>query len=168
LDTSDATGRGGSAGSGLGERLIREEDAFRARVAVRHAADPSPPAQLRVILEECAADYDVSSWIGLWSLARRDPEARELRQRIDDEFRMMIERVIRAGQASGDFGKLPPADVALTLASIIDGFTIQATLHDEKVTSGYMLSAFIDAAELLLGCELPPGAGPAAETNRDD
>jgi GAF domain-containing protein len=167
LDASEATGSGGSAGSELADRLIREEDAFGSRISARHAVDPSPPAQLRVILEECAADYNVETWIELWSLARRDRDACELRQRIDDEFRLMIERVVRAGQESGDFGKLPPADVALTLASIIDGFSIQATLHDETVTSGYMLSAFIDAAELLLECELPPCTTGTAQRNGD-
>ena len=162
---NEGTGRGASAGHELAARLIREEENFGARVAARHAIDPSPPSQLRVILEECAADYHVESWIELWSQARRDREARDLRQRVDDEFRMMIERVIRAGQESGNFAPLPAADVALTLASIVDGFAIQATLHDQKVTSGYMLSAFVDAAELLLDCELPPSSGTSGQGN---
>jgi len=153
--------RGGAAVQELAERVVREEREFGARVEARLGLDPTPAAQLRVILEECAADYHVESWIELWSVARRDPTARDIRQRIDDDFRMLIERVVRAGQESGDFARLPPADVALTLAAIIDGFAIQATLHDEKVTPGYMLSAFIDASELLLECELPPSTnGP--------
>jgi hypothetical protein len=46
--------------------------------------------------------------------------------------------------------------VALMLAAIVDGFGVQATLHDRRMTPGYMLSAFVDTAELLLGCTLPP------------
>ena len=122
------------------------------------SVDDSPSCRLRVILEELAADYNIETWIEFWSLARRDPASRELRQRIDDDFRMLIEGVVRDGQQAGEFAKLPPADVALMLASIVDGFTVQATLHDEKVNPGYMLSAFVDAAELLLDCELPPAA----------
>ena len=120
-----------------------------------------------MILEECAADYDAENWIELWSLARREPAASEVRQRVDDEFRLMIQRVVRAGQEAGDFGDLPPAEVALSLAAIIDGFSIQATLHDQKVTSGYMLTGFIDAAELLLDCELPPSASVAGHRDGD-
>jgi hypothetical protein len=116
-----------------------------------------------VVLEELATDYDIEAWIELWSLARRDPAFADLRQRIEDEFRALIEGVVRDGREAGEFADLPPADVALTLAAIIDGFTIQATLHDDKVNPGYMLSAFVDAAELLLDCELPPVAPSHAQ-----
>ncbi len=117
-----------------------------------------------MVLEELAADYDIEPWIELWSLARREPAAAELRQRIDDGFRALIEGVVRGGQETGEFADLPPADVARTLAAIVDGFTIQATVHDDKVNPGYMLSAFVDAAELLLDCELP---AVAREAGRD-
>jgi hypothetical protein len=115
-----------------------------------------PPAKLRILLEECATDYNVGTWIHVWSLSPRDGDAREVRQRIDNEFRSMIEELIVEGQRSGDFGDLPSAEVALILAAIIDGFGVQATLHDRRMTPGYMLSAFVDAAELLLDCPLPP------------
>jgi hypothetical protein len=111
-----------------------------------------------VVLEECSLDYSVATWIQVWSLSRHDPAAREARQRIDNEFRQMIEEVIVEGQQSGEFGELPAVEVALILAAIVDGFAVQATLHDRRVTSGYMMSAFVDAAELLLGCTLPPVA----------
>ena len=122
---------------------------------------------MRVILEELAADYDVEAWIELWSRARRDPAAAELRQRIDDEFRALLEDVVRDGQRAREFAELPAADVALMLGAIVDGFTIQATLHDDKVNSGYMLSAFVDAAELLLGCTLAE-ARPASDGGDSD
>jgi BetI-type transcriptional repressor, C-terminal len=121
-----------------------------------------------VVLEELATDYDIGAWIELWSLARRDQAAAGLRQRIDDEFRALLEGVIREGQEAGEFADLPPADVALTLAAIVDGFTIQATLHDDKVNPGYMLSAFVDAAELLLDCELPPATPAGAQDGGRD
>jgi hypothetical protein len=140
----------------LAQALTREEEAFSARVADRFAAADGAPAKLRIVLEECSLDYNVDTWIQVWSLSPRDADAREVRQRFDNQFRSMIEAVIVEGQRSGDFGELPPGDVALTLAAIVDGFAVQATLHDRMVTSGYMLSAFIDAAELLLGCALPP------------
>jgi hypothetical protein len=145
--------------------VLREEAAWQARASARfEGVGDSPSRRLRVILEELAADYDIEAWIELWSLARRDPAAAAARQRVDDEFRALIEGVVRAGQEAGEFADLPPADVTLTLAAIVDGFTIQATLHDDKVNPGYMLSAFVDAAELLLDCELPP-ATPV--TSRD-
>ena len=145
-----------SSGRQLADELTREEEEFAGRVAERFAAIDGAPAKLRILLEECATDYGVHTWIRVWSMSPRDADAREVRQRIDNEFRGMIEAVIREGQESRDFGELPAGDVALTLAAIIDGFAVQATLHDRRVTPGYMLSAYIDAAELLLDCELPP------------
>jgi BetI-type transcriptional repressor, C-terminal len=136
--------------------VLREEAAWRSRARARfELVEDSPSCRLRVILEELAVDYDIEAWIELWSLARRDPAAAAVRQRVDDEFRALLESVVRDGQETGEFGDLPPGDVTLTLAAIVDGFTIQATLHDDKVNPGYMLSAFVDAAELLLDCELP-------------
>jgi hypothetical protein len=152
-----------SSGRQLADELIREEEAFAARVAERFAAVDGAPAKLRVLLEECSIDYHLDTWIRVWSLSPRDQDAREVRQKIDNQFRSMIVEVILDGQRDGDFGELPAADVALTLAAIIDGFAVQATLHDRRVTPGYMLSAFVDVAELLLDCSLPPvervGAG---------
>jgi hypothetical protein len=123
--------------------------------------------RLRVLLEELATDYDIEAWIELWARARRDEASRELRQRVDDDFRARLEDVVRDGQRVRQFAELPAADVALMLGAIVDGFTIQATLHDDKVNSGYMLSAFVDAAELLLGCTLPEGAPPTGDGASD-
>jgi thiamine biosynthesis lipoprotein ApbE len=125
-------------------------------VTQRFATADGPAAKLRILLEECSTDYAVDTWIQVWSLSPRDAAAREVRQRIDDEFRRMIEEVIVDGQRSGEFGELPAAEVALTLAAIVDGFGVQATLNDRRMTPGYMLSAFVDAAELLLDCKLAP------------
>jgi hypothetical protein len=144
------------SGRELAEALTREEETFAVRVAERLGGVDDPSAKLRILLEECATDYGVETWIQVWSMSPRDVDAREVRQRIDNDFRRMIEEVIVEGQRSGDFGDLPAADVALTLAAIVDGFGVQATLHDRRMTPGYMLSAFVDAAELLLGCQLPP------------
>jgi hypothetical protein len=151
-----------SSGRQLADELVREEEAFAARVAERYAGVEGAPAKLRILLEECSIDYDIDTWIRVWSLSPRDADAREVRQQVDNDFRRLIEEVIREGQQSGDFGELPAADVALTLSAIIDGFAVQATLHDRRVTPGYMLSAFVDVAELLLGCTLPPVEQPGA------
>jgi hypothetical protein len=143
-------------GRELAEALTREEEGFAVRVAERFRGIDEPPVKLRILLEECATDYRVETWIQVWSLSPRDADAREVRQRIDNDFRRMIEEVIVEGQRSGDFGDLPAGEVALMLAAIVDGFGVQATLHDRRMTPGYMLSAFVDTAELLLGCTLPP------------
>jgi hypothetical protein len=152
-----------SDGRRLADALVREEKEFAARVADRFAGIDGAPAKLRILLEECATDYDVTTWIEVWSLSPRDADARNVRQRIDNEFRGMIHEVIAEGQRSGDFGELSADDVSLILAAIVDGFGVQATLHDRRVRSGYMLSAFVDAAELLLDCTLPPVEPAAAK-----
>jgi hypothetical protein len=151
-------------GPELIDRLIREEGEFMAALTERLAAVTQPRAQLRAMLEAIAGDCDVSTLIETWSHVRRDSELFAARQKVDDEFRMTFERIIGAGQAGGDFGDLDPGEAAMSLMAIVDGFVIQATLHDPEVTPAYMLSAVIDAAELLLECELPPSGGPGGSS----
>jgi hypothetical protein len=70
--------------------------------------------------------------------------------------------VIREGQRTGEFGPADPDDVALLLASLIDGLAVQVTLRDPAVTRERMLECALEMAESLLDCELGPAAYESA------
>ena len=90
----------------------------------------------------------------LWGRALRDPGAAAARRRLDDRWREEIAEVIRAGQEAGEFSPVDPDDMAMVLASMLDGLAVQATLGDPAVSAERMRDLTLRSAELLLGCEL--------------
>ena len=114
--------------------------------------------RLREFLEMTAADHEATFWIELWQLSARDDSARRARQALADAVRRAIAGIIRAGQRSGEFGTASPDKVALVLAALISGFSVNVTLGDPAVTPESMLDALLDAAERLLGAEFSPKA----------
>ena len=82
--------------------------------------------------------------------------------------------MIRAGQEAGEFGDADADEVALLLASLLDGLAVQATLDDPDVGRERMLRCALEMAESLLDCELgaaaqetAAGDGPGAAKNAD-
>lgn len=145
----------GSKDELLAAVLTSEEEAFNERLIARLSALSTPPEKLRAMIEACAEEYDWTLWLELWGRARRDEAARRARQRLDEIWREMLARVIRAGQASGSFASTAPADqLAVALASLIDGLALQATLGDPTTTRGFMLDTCLLAAERILGADL--------------
>lgn len=129
-------------------------DESRARMAMLD----TQAARLREFLELSTADHDATIWIELWRLSSRDDSARRARQALADANRRTIAGIIRAGQRSGEFGAVSPDKVALVLAALISGFSVNATLNDPGVTPEVMLATLLDAAEQLLEVEFPPKA----------
>jgi AcrR family transcriptional regulator len=148
----------------LAEALTVDEEAFNAHVTERLVTLRSPSAKLLMLFEACVEDYDWSLWIEVWSRALHDDKTRAARQRFDDRWREMIASVIRAGQANGEFGRAHnPDQVALTLATLIDGLALQVTLRDPLITSGQMLETCVVTAERLLDVNLRAEAAAAEE-----
>jgi AcrR family transcriptional regulator len=129
---------------------------FLDEVRARMAMLDTQSERLREFLEMSAADHDATIWIELWRLSSRNDSARRARQALADANRRTIAGIIRAGQRSGEFGSASPDKVALVLAALISGFSINATLNDPAVTPEVMLAILQDAAERLLGADLAP------------
>jgi AcrR family transcriptional regulator len=148
----------------LAEALTVDEEDFYVEMRDRIQLLDRPRDQLRFMIEASAEEYDWTLWIELWVRALRDPAVREARQRLDDRWREEIAAVIRAGQGADEFGDADADEVALLLASLLDGLAVQATLHDPAVTRERMVRCALEMAESLLDCELgatayEPGAG---------
>ncbi|MDX6587015.1 MAG: hypothetical protein QOI31_1488 [Solirubrobacterales bacterium] len=119
----------------------------------RMANDDSQTERLRHFIELSAADHEATILIELWRLSSRNEPARKARQAQADAFRRTIAGIIRAGQRTGEFGPVSPDKVALILAALISGFSVNATLRDPAVSPEVMLATLLDAAEQLLSVE---------------
>jgi AcrR family transcriptional regulator len=140
----------------LNEALRSGEESFYESVMARLKDLAGPGERLRLLLEASADDYDWTLWMELWTRALRDPQARETRQRLDDRWRKEIAQHVREGQEDGDFSSThEPEQVALVLASLVDGLALQTTLGDAAVPPERMRQLSLESAERLLGRPLP-------------
>ena len=59
-----------------------------------------------------------------------------MRQKFDERWRDTIATLVLEGQEAGEFGPVSPADFAVTLSALLDGFAIQIALEDPTVDAG--------------------------------
>jgi AcrR family transcriptional regulator len=145
----------------LAEALTVDEERYYRKLTERMDALESPRDRLRLLLESSAEEYDSRLWMEIWTRALRDRSTRRARRRLDERWRTQIAGVVRDGQSAGEFGEADPDDVALVLASLIDGLAVQVTLGDPSVPMERMLARVLHIAERLLVTELSPVAEPA-------
>ena len=114
---------------------------------------------LAVISAGCGeGDYDAALWMELWARALRDPELAATRAELDGRWRKAIADVVRYGQARGEFGPADPDEVAVLLASLLDGLSVQIALRDVEVTAPRVRELSVRIAERELGCDLQKAA----------
>ena len=138
----------------LAEALTVEEERFYRQLTDRMEALESPRDKLRLMLESSAEEYDWTLWMELWTRALRDRSTLAARRRLDDRWRAQIAEVIRQGQRAGEFGEADAEEVAVVLASLVDGLAVQVTLGDPAVSPERMLARTLDIAERLLQADL--------------
>jgi AcrR family transcriptional regulator len=142
----------------LAEALTVEEERFYRHLTESMEELERPRDKLRLMLESSAEEYDWTLWMELWTRALRDRSTLVARRQLDDRWRAQLAEVIRDGQRAGEFGKADPDDVALVLASLIDGLAVQVTLADPAVSKERMLARALDIAERLLQADLEPSS----------
>jgi AcrR family transcriptional regulator len=149
----------------LAEALIADEHRFDEDISSRLAQLDRPSTRLLELLEACANEYDWTLWIELWTRALRDPSVRAARERLDDNWRATLSRIVAAGARSGEFAPGDADGAAHTLAALIDGLAVQVTLSDGTVPQERMLELCITAANSLLDVDLQAAvAGSARAT----
>jgi len=130
------------------------EDGMRRIVAIGTAA-----GRLEELVALCcqpeADDPDAPSaswllWVDLWAQAARNTEVASVRQKFDERWRDTIASLVTQGQEAGEFGPVDPADFAVTMSSLLDGFAIQIALEDPTVDPGraFELSMRFAASQL--------------------
>jgi AcrR family transcriptional regulator len=122
-------------------------------------AAPDPRAALVAFLGSYAPvgeDWAFQLWLDAWAEAGRRPAVRHVSGRLNLGWAAMLERVIRAGVARGEFRASDPAGAAWRILSLVDGLALQVVAHRTIVDRSDMLAWAALATERELG--LQPGS----------
>jgi AcrR family transcriptional regulator len=149
-----------SKGELLSEALVAAEEGFYTEFEEQLEVMSSAAEGLVMLVEACLTegDFDAALWMELWPRALREPEMARMREQLDARWLGTIATIIRRGQADGEFRDADAGDVALLLASLLDGLAVQVTLNDPAVSVERARQLCLQLLEHQLGCELS-GAG---------
>ena len=141
------------------EQLLAEAFSYYARkdLAALDAEIETAPtalAQLDAAIQnyvpEGSDDVEWMLWIDAWGEALRNPLMKKISQELDEQSVALLERVLTAGVASGEFRCANPASSALRLTGLIDGLAIQFAAHNDLLTR----DGFIDHVRWLAAAEV--------------
>ena len=151
----------------LSEALTYANDQFYLRMSREVRRIPSARDQLRRLVDlsvpgllpEYGRLDEWALWIEVWVRALRDPEMAKDREFLDQRWRGQIADIVRGGQTSGEFTSEETAEeLALRIASIIDGLAIQVIMEDSQVDPEHMRRTCMEVAARELGFALEPVA----------
>jgi AcrR family transcriptional regulator len=141
----------------LTEAMRYAEDLWYEEGARRLAALPTAARRLEEIVAMSCLPQDEGTyedtwaiWLDLWATAVRHPEVRQVREEFDEHWRETIRRIVRDGQASGEFDGVDVEDFAIGFSALLDGFAIQIALDDPVVDArrAFDLSMRVAAQQL--------------------
>jgi AcrR family transcriptional regulator len=133
-----------------------DQDLDRLDVVLRSTAPPLD--KLRRILRQYLPAGRSSSWalwIDGWSESMRSPELEKVSRRLDLRWKEALAQVISAGLVDGTFTCDDPDGAAWRIGALIDGLSVQATVHHRLVSRRQL----VDWVRLGTGREL--GLDPA-------
>lgn len=125
------------------DRLVAEAFAYAARRDLDRLAEVAEsPGTARQRLVRALRLYHPSGsaapgwrlWIDGWSAALRQPELRRVCRRLDLRWRDTIARLIAEGVEAGEFGCPDPESAAWRITALIDGLSVQTTVHRGVLT----------------------------------
>ncbi len=91
-------------------------------------------------------------WFDLWNEAFRHPEVAADRRALDEQWRGLIARIVRAGMEDGEVPEdLDVETFAMTWAALLDGLSVQVALDDPVVTRARAEAIALDFARRELG-----------------
>jgi AcrR family transcriptional regulator len=155
----------------LAQALVFSDERFYAAVEGRLGDIPTATGQLTLLIEaSCSPGWPEGGqaagadswvlWLDLWARAPRDPEVARSREALDRRWRETIGRIVRDGQAAGEFAPVDADDFALRLAALVDGLAVQVTLGDPDVPASRMLEVCMRTAATELGFDFTATTGP--------
>ena len=157
----------------LTEAIRYSEDNWYAAGTSRMAAIPTAAGQLEeLVAMSCLPEADAEPnsswglWLDLWAQAVRHPEVAGVRQKFDERWRETISSLVLAGQEAGEFGPVDPADFAIALSALLDGFAVQIALADTVVSPRRAFDLSMRFAAKELGFDWAAMAGRAHRAGR--
>jgi len=154
----------------LAEALTFANDQFYLRTSREIRRIPSAKDQLRRLVDLSVPGYlpefdrldEWALWIEVWVRALRDAEMAKDREVLDQRWRSQLADLIREGQSSGEFTSTEDAgELALRLATLIDGLAIQVIMNDSEVSAERMHRTCMEVSAQQLGFELEPANAAA-------
>jgi AcrR family transcriptional regulator len=125
----------------LTEAIRFSEDHWYATGTHRMQQIPTAAGKLEeIVAMSClpdAEDEPATSWVlwlDLWSQSARNSEVASVRQKFDERWRELICSLVVAGQESGEFRPVDPAEFAVLFSALLDGLAIQIALADPTVS----------------------------------
>lgn len=149
----------------LAEALTFANDQFYVRTSREIRRIASAKEQLRRVIDLSVPGYlpefgrldEWALWIEVWVRALRDPEMAKDREVLDQRWRAQLADIVRGGQASGEFSSGEDADeLALRIATLIDGLAIQVIMNDSDVGPARMHRTCMEVSAQQLGFEPQP------------
>ena len=135
----------------LAEALALREAEFHDLYTVRIDEAVTSSQQLRILFESMLRHYDWGLWMELCVLALRDRAAAAERDRMDRRWRAMLRKVIRDGQASGEFIAGDPDEAMFVLAALLDGMAPLLAMKAKGVSRAQVERIWLGEAARLLG-----------------
>lgn len=137
-------------------RAIRQsEETFTDLLVDQLTTIRDPWARLTRLIELSAAtgvaDPGWVLWFEVWSNAATDADVARVHDELDRRAKAILLDVIAYGRDQGAFQTDDPERVALVLAALIDGLSIQLTLGSGGLTRKHLLEVTLAAARTQLG-----------------
>jgi AcrR family transcriptional regulator len=145
------------------ETFQRAADVDLARLAEEVAKADNAVAKLDVIFRLYSpesAEPGWMLWIDGWGEALRTPALKQLSQDLDLRWKRLLEDIINAGVAAGEFTCVDVHGTAWRLAALLDGLAVQVTVHEDVISNDEALRYVRTAASAELS--LPIEAFEAA------
>ena len=153
----------GSKGRLLAEVLRWNEDRFHEQLTVELGRGGSARQRLERLIRASVpagrGDPHWLLWLEVWAKAPHDPDLLRDQERHEARFRVLLEDVIRDGQARGEFDPTSdPVRTAFRLSALIDGLAVQVAIGAPAMDPRTMRRIALDeAASLAAGG--PSGRG---------
>ena len=135
----------------LAEALALRESEFHDLYTVKIDGAVTASEQLRILFEAMLRHYDWGLWMELCVLALRDRAAAAERDRMDRRWRAMLRKVIRDGQATGEFISGDSDEAMFVLAALLDGMAPLLAMKAKGVTRSQVERTWLGEASRLLG-----------------
>lgn len=101
-------------------------------------------------------DWAFQLWLDAWAEAARRPAVREVSQRLNQEWQVLLAGTIRSGVDAGVLSCPDPDGAAWRILSLLDGLALQTVAHTDVIDRGAVVRWSAGQAEAELG--LPAGA----------
>jgi AcrR family transcriptional regulator len=128
------------------------------------ASVPTATAQLDRLIQnmvpEGSDDLEWMLWIDGWGEALRNPMMKTISQQLDEQTTDLLERVLEAGVASGEFTCSSPESSAIRLTALVDGLAIQFAAHDGMMDRRKLIDHVRTVAAAEVGLTLADFEGP--------